>query len=246
MKKLYPIIFSLFFTSLTFSQLSINEVSYYSSPKYVEISGPVGFNLTGWSLNFYKGASRTFISSLNLSGLMPGTPTIPGGNMSLLAIDTPLLDSDNPKGGYVLLINGTTPIQLLAYQGAGAATVGGLSSVDIGSTTSPNSIQLNETGWIAASPTKDQLNIGQTLSVVKNQIEGFSMYPNPVSNGKFSITTNSSSDKHVEIYSLLGKRVFNKIVKPNETIEIYHFNIGLYLLRIEEDGKIATRKLIVN
>ena len=204
MKKLYSVILTLLFTSLVYSQLSIKEVSYYSSPKFVEISGTVGTNLSGWSLNFYKG-NRTLISpSINLTGSMPTAPTIPGGNVSLLAINTPDLSFESPPGGYVLLINGGTAVQLLAFQGAVAAIVGELSSVDIGSTISPNSIQLNERGWIAALPTKDQPNVGQTLSVVKNQIEGFSMYPNPVANGKFSITTNSSSDKHVEIYSLLG------------------------------------------
>ena len=49
-----------FFTTMAFSQLSINEVSYYSFPKFVEISGPVGLDLTGWRLNFYEGKNMAF------------------------------------------------------------------------------------------------------------------------------------------------------------------------------------------
>ena len=97
MKKHYPIIFTLFFTSLTFSQLSISEVSYYSSPKFVEISGAVNSSLSGWSLNFYKGNTQ-YVSTINLTGSMPVTPTIPGGNISLLAINTPDLSYLSPPG----------------------------------------------------------------------------------------------------------------------------------------------------
>ena len=84
-----------------------------------------------------------------------------------------------------------------------------------------------------------------TASVVKNQIDGFAMYPNPVANGRFSISSNSSADKLVEIYSLLGKQVYSKNVKANQTIEVANLNKGIYILRVEEDGKRATRKLVI-
>ena len=84
-----------------------------------------------------------------------------------------------------------------------------------------------------------------TAGVVENQIDGFSMYPNPVSNGKFSITSNSRANKQVDIYSLLGKQVYSKTVKANQPIEVSNLNRGIYILRVEEEGKIATRKLVI-
>ena len=51
--------------------------------------------------------------------------------------------------------------------------------------------------------------------------------------------------KNVEIYSMLGQQVYTKSVQPNETIDIYNLNRGIYMVRIEEDGKIATRKLVI-
>lgn len=85
-----------------------------------------------------------------------------------------------------------------------------------------------------------------TMSVTKNQITGFSMYPNPVSNGKFVITSNNSVNKQVEIYSMIGKQVYSKTVKVNETIDVSNLNRGIYLLRVKEDDKVATRKLIID
>lgn len=84
-----------------------------------------------------------------------------------------------------------------------------------------------------------------TASVTKNQIDGFAMYPNPVANGRFSISSNSNADKFVEIYSLLGKQVYSKNVKASQTIEVSNLSRGVYILRVEEEGKIATRKLVI-
>ncbi|WP_456378613.1 T9SS type A sorting domain-containing protein [Lutibacter sp.] len=84
-----------------------------------------------------------------------------------------------------------------------------------------------------------------TASVVKNQIEGFSLYPNPVTNGKLYIKSNSMVTKNVEIYSMLGQQVYTKSVQPNEIIDVASLNRGIYMVRIEENGKIATRKLVI-
>ena len=58
-----------------------------------------------------------------------------------------------------------------------------------------------------------------------------------VINGKFSISSNINVNKQVEIHSLLGKLVYNKEVKGNETILISNLNKGIYILRVEEEGK---------
>jgi len=84
-----------------------------------------------------------------------------------------------------------------------------------------------------------------TASVVENQIEGFTLYPNPVTRGEFVITSNSNLEKNIEIYSVIGKQVYSKLVKSNEAIDISNLTAGFYMVRVEEEGKLATRKLIV-
>jgi len=78
-----------------------------------------------------------------------------------------------------------------------------------------------------------------------NNIKGFAMYPNPVTNGEVRLTSQRNAIKQVEIYSMLGKQVFNKTVKPNETINVSNLNAGMYMMRVVEEGKIATRKLVI-
>lgn len=84
-----------------------------------------------------------------------------------------------------------------------------------------------------------------TASVVENQIEGFSMYPNPAVDGSFTISSKSNTVKQVEIYSLLGNLVISKSVRSNEKIDVSNLSSGFYMVKVEEEGKIATRKLLV-
>lgn len=83
-------------------------------------------------------------------------------------------------------------------------------------------------------------------SVVKNEIEGFAMYPNPVNNGRLFITSPSRAEKHVQIFTLIGNKVYDNIVQSREVIEIPNLTKGFYMIRVEEEGKTATRKLIIN
>lgn len=84
-----------------------------------------------------------------------------------------------------------------------------------------------------------------TLGLVKDQIEDFGLYPNPVEHGNFAITSKNGLNKQVTIYSLLGKQVYNQTVKANETVEVSFLNKGIYILKVEEEGKLAIKKLII-
>ena len=96
----------------------------------------------------------------------------------------------------------------------------------------------------------DELTITTTwvdavLDVTQNEIEGFSIYPNPVSNGEFSINSLSNSDRNVQIYDMLGKQVYAKNVLASERVNVANLNTGIYILKVLEEGKTATRKLVI-
>ncbi len=70
----------------------------------------------------------------------------------------------------------------------------------------------------------------------------FTIYPNPT-NGKLNVKTELSYHNiKISVFTLLGERVINT---TNQTeIDITSLSCGTYLLRIEMDGKIETRKII--
>ena len=89
------------------------------------------------------------------------------------------------------------------------------------------------------------INLGSfQLGVSQNSISGLSVYPNPVTNGNLYITSSSNTSKAVVIYDVLGKMVAKATV-TNQPINVSNLNGGVYIVKITEDGKTATRKLVI-
>ena len=78
----------------------------------------------------------------------------------------------------------------------------------------------------------------------KQTIDGLSVYPNPVSNGKIFVTSKSSENKEIAIYDVLGKLIFQASVLGKE-INISSLSPGVYIIKVRENEATATRKLIV-
>lgn len=86
---------------------------------------------------------------------------------------------------------------------------------------------------------------GSNSNKTQETIEGLTIYPNPVNTGKIYITSKSALEKKVEIFDVLGKKVFETI-STNKEINISALNTGVYIVKIKEGDASATRKLIIN
>jgi hypothetical protein len=85
-----------------------------------------------------------------------------------------------------------------------------------------------------------------TASVQGSSIEGFAVYPNPVNNKRFTVTTNSTTEKNVRIYNVLGRQVFTtKFSSSRKLVDISSLSSGVYILKVLEGSKSATKKLVV-
>jgi hypothetical protein len=119
-----------------------------------------------------------------------------------------------------------------------------------------NRIRLNQNSN-AATPyiTLDEIRVannwGQalggssTLGMAKVDVSKFSAYPNPVTNGKLYISSESSSEKQVAIYSLLGQKVLETKTANNAEINVSQLAKGAYILNVTEDGKSDSKKLMI-
>jgi hypothetical protein len=84
-----------------------------------------------------------------------------------------------------------------------------------------------------------------TLATSQNDIAGLKVYPNPVSNGVLNIESNLNTERIVTLFDVLGKQVLSTTTS-NNTINVAALNSGIYIVKITEDGKTATRKLVIN
>jgi hypothetical protein len=82
-----------------------------------------------------------------------------------------------------------------------------------------------------------------TSSVKDNNIAGLSVYPNPLSGNTLYVTSNNSIEKSVAIFDVLGKQVVNTTTS-NGAVNV-NLNAGVYIVKVTEEGKTATRKLVV-
>ncbi|MBA4276555.1 T9SS type A sorting domain-containing protein [Flavobacterium sp.] len=108
-------------------------------------------------------------------------------------------------------------------------------------TTGTGNVEIDEirvgSDWASVTP-------AAPLSVKQNKISGLNVYPNPVTNGTLYISSDSASAKSVEIYDILGKQVLNAKTS-NNAVNVSNLKGGAYIVKITEEGKTDTRKLII-
>jgi len=75
-------------------------------------------------------------------------------------------------------------------------------------------------------------------------IEGFKLYPNPTTNGKVYIDTALDAPKQIHLFDVLGTQVFQSTILGQE-LNLSHLDKGVYILRVIEKDKVATRKLVI-
>lgn len=87
-------------------------------------------------------------------------------------------------------------------------------------------------------------DLGLTLGTQNNEIAGLQVYPNPVSNGVLHVESNLNAERTISLFDVLGKEVI-KTTTSNTTINIANLDSGVYVVKISEGGKTATKKLVV-
>ena len=118
----------------------------------IEVAGPAGTSLNGWSLVLYNGSNGLSYATLPLAGSIPDTC----GGFGALTFDAPGLQNGSPDG--FALVDGTDVVQFLSYEGSFTAANGpasGAASTNVGvsePSDSPigQSLQLTGTGTVAA------------------------------------------------------------------------------------------------
>ena len=81
-------------------------------------------------------------------------------------------------------------------------------------------------------------------NTANESIKGLNLYPNPVSNGKLYITTSRNLSKAIEIFDVLGKKLYNTEL-VGTSLDISRLNVGVYIIKITENGNTVTRKFAV-
>ncbi|MDO7171626.1 carbohydrate-binding protein [Mariniflexile sp. AS56] len=114
------------------------------------------------------------------------------------------------------------------------STAGVIGSIVKISKTSDRGIQLAEVEVYGVD--------AQVLSTIKQELNQVKIFPNPVTD---ILTISHGIGADVEIYSVLGKSMLKvKIEHSNQTIDMNHFNSGIYFVKMNKSGVMETKKII--
>lgn len=146
-----------FWTFSSYGQeVFINEIHYDNTStdtgEAIELAGPAGTDLTGWSLVLYNGSNGLVYNTNNLTGAFPDL----GNGMGVLSFSYPTNGIQNGPPDGIALVHSGIVIQFLSYEGVFQALDGpalGQFSVDIGvnepgDTPIGYSLQLTGTGSV--------------------------------------------------------------------------------------------------
>ena len=81
-------------------------------------------------------------------------------------------------------------------------------------------------------------------SGANGDIDGFKLYPNPVTEGKVFINTAADAPKDILIFDVMGTQILQTTILGSE-LNLSDLDAGVYVLRVFEKDKVATRKLII-
>ncbi|MFV0571419.1 MAG: endonuclease [Xanthomarina gelatinilytica] len=110
---------------------------------------------------------------------------------------------------------------------------GNVSIVIDGNSASGNRVVFDDLSWTCYS----------NLDTENYDLDKISVYPNPVSN-QLNIQLQHSKETQIDIYNILGKRVFTKTINQSQSIQLDNLNSGVYILKLTQGNTTISKKLI--
>ncbi|MBL4604247.1 MAG: T9SS type A sorting domain-containing protein [Flavobacteriaceae bacterium] len=106
---------------------------------------------------------------------------------------------------------------------------------------------ITDSGTIEEGIMIDDMVVNGTLSVNNNEFSNIvSVYPNP-SNGIFNIQWPNNEKTTISVYNYLGQKIseHKNITSGSYSLDLSNQSKGLYLLKINSNGKLASKKIIL-
>lgn len=203
-------------------------------------TGDTGINWTATDARTDEKVNTTRAICIR-NGSLSGSTAADG--IGSLTVTTQLRFSGT-SGTFNLRVNGNI-VGTIPYSTTGVSTTTTVSGINIqgdvvisitDNSTSSNRVAFDDLSWTCYSG----------LGIDSLSKKDFKMYPNP-SNGNFNIIFDEANTKHtVEIFSLLGQKVYENNDFTSESLLVTNLQKGTYLVKVTKDSKSRIEKIIIN
>lgn len=189
-------------------------------------------NIYGTQISMIDVSSSTLLQSINAR------------NASLISLD---LSSNSAIVSVDVKNNALTSLDMRNGNNANVTLFNGDSNPNLTCIFVDDSSEPNLATWFidAGSTFVETEPECATLSREANSISQFNVYPNPATT-QVNIAS-AVSNGQIEIFNITGKRVLSKnLTLGDNNLNVSSLVSGVYLARISANGKIETKKLIIN
>ena len=85
-----------------------------------------------------------------------------------------------------------------------------------------------------------EITVIPDVNTAENQTSTVQVYPNPT-NGLLNVSGNGTM--HITVSNLLGQKMMETVIDGNTTLDLSHFESGMYLIRIETENGVTVLKI---
>ena len=244
-------------TTTTATELLFSEyIEGSSNNKALTISNFTGnaVNMSAFSIKRQTNGAGAWSTGLSLSGTLNNGSKYLIVNSSISSACYSASAADLSTTAPEMTFNGNDPVGLFkngvlidiigAFNG-GSANFAIDETLRRKATVTSPTITFNKTTEWDSFATDTCSNLG-IYSSKDTDFSGLKIYPNP-SSGTFTIDFDTfNSEYSIEIYSLIGQKIFEKTNTTIPSITVSNLQKGIYLVRVTKDFKSNTRKIIIN
>jgi endonuclease I/chitodextrinase len=232
-----------------------------SNNKALEISNATGnaVNLSIYSVKKQTNGAGSWSAGINLSGSLNNGSKFTIVNSSILSACYAVTSANISTSASEMTFNGNDAVGLFkngvlidiigTFNGGTANFAADVTLRRKSTVKSPNTNFNKSTEWDSYSSDTCS-NLGSrtiqkgTIQETTSITNGFLIYPNP-SNGNFTIG-NANKMYSIEVYNLLGQKIYEKINTTEPTLSLLSVTKGMYFVKITTESNSNINKIIIN
>ena len=99
----------------------------------------------------------------------------------------------------------------------------------------------NPKPWISLLVT---CNDCETVDVEDHNINKLTVYPNPATES-FTVNTGNDEKASIQLFNIVGQQVYSETFTGSTTVNVAKLRSGVYMLKVNQNGKVNTTKVVV-
>ena len=99
----------------------------------------------------------------------------------------------------------------------------------------------NPKPWISLLVSCDNC---ETVDVPELEKKNLTVYPNPATN-HFTVNTGNDEKASIQLFNIVGQQVYSETFTGSTTVNVANLHSGVYMLKVNQNGKVNTTKVVV-